>query len=285
MANSGSFLGISAKWTVGTIASDDQPTQCKGQITAGQTTLWFSPFIRWCGYNQWTQNEIRSLMDALGVPVKDTTIMHQWRDGDLARRGYEPHHGPIPTSIRKSDVALLEAARIELSARPFTTQPAGTHNSSGLRPDEAADDSHSERNQYSPRETDERKIVERQIRERRGQQPFRNALRKRYGDRCLVTGCEILAVIEAAHICPYRGEIDHDPENGLLLRADIHTLFDLNLLGIDPGELRVSLHPSVASEYAEFDGVTLGCAGRDRPSNNALTKRYQEFSQKLLESH
>lgn len=278
------FQGVTATCSVHDVASADQPKSHRGTVTAGGTRLSLSAFIRWCGYNEWAQDEMRDLMDKLGVLVRDKTIEHQWRDGDLARRGYETHHGPVP-SIRKQDAAILEAARMALSGRPSTARPVAPHGSSGLRPDEAANDTSSERNQYSPRETDERKIVERQIRERRGQQPFRNALRKRYGDRCLVTGCQILAVIEAAHICPYPGEIDNDPENGLLLRADIHTLFDLNLLGIEPTELRVRLHPSVASEYTEFDGVTLGFEGRSRPSSNALTKRYQDFSEKLLDSH
>jgi putative restriction endonuclease len=37
----------------------------------------------------------------------------------------------------------------------------------------------------------------------------------------------------------YRGMKDNDPSNGLLLRTDIHTLYDLNLLGIEPDSLKV----------------------------------------------
>ena len=89
-----------------------------------------------------------------------------------------------------------------------------------------------------PDKEDRRGLIWRQIKERRGQQSFRDALRKRYGDRCLVTGCRLLDVLEAAHIRPYRGENDNYVGNGLLLRADIHTLFDLNLLGIEPQQMR-----------------------------------------------
>jgi hypothetical protein len=109
---------------------------------------------------------------------------------------------------------------------------------------EEADQAESSKGEgYIPEGVDRRPLVERQIRERRGQRHFRDALRKRYGDRCLVTGCEVLAVLEAAHISPYRGEEDNHPENGLLLRSDVHTLFDLDLLGIEPEKLRVELHP------------------------------------------
>jgi len=134
---------------------------------------------------------------------------------------------------------------------------------------------------YVPQEGDRRKVVERQIRERRGQQQFRDALCERYRDRCLVTGCEVLAVLEAAHISPYRGEGDNHPANGLLLRADVHTLFDLDLLGIDPNDLRVELHPDVLKEYGPIAGVTLGCAGDQRPATEALRLRYEQFRRRL----
>jgi hypothetical protein len=126
-------------------------------------------------------------------------------------------------------------------------------------------------------------MVDRQIRERRGQQQFRDALRKRYGDQCLVTGCKLVAVLEAAHIRPYRGEGDNHPENGLLLRSDIHTLFDLDLLGIEPEHLRVDLHPDVAKqkEYAPLAGVALSCSDSQRPSREALWLRYEQFRRQL----
>jgi putative restriction endonuclease len=69
---------------------------------------------------------------------------------------------------------------------------------------------------------------------RRGQQAFRKALIEAYGGRCAITGCDLTDVLEAAHIHPYRGEKTNDVRNGLLLRADFHTLFDLGLIGIDP---------------------------------------------------
>jgi hypothetical protein len=128
---------------------------------------------------------------------------------------------------------------------------------------------------------DRRSVVERQIRERRGQYKFRNALRKRYGDRCLVTGCKVVDVLEAAHINTSPGEDDNRPENGLLLRADIHTLFDLDLLGIEPQHLRVNVHPDINSEYADLDGKTLLCDDHCRPSQEALQLRHRRFSERL----
>src|SRR5262249_54770104 len=113
---------------------------------------------------------------------------------------------------------------------------------------------------------DQRKIIERQIRERRGQQIFREELRRTHGDKCMATGCTVLAVLEAAHIKPYRGESDNHPENGLLLRSDIHTLFDLDLLGIEPESLRIEIHPSLTSEYGNLSGTRLTIASSARLS-------------------
>ena len=71
------------------------------------------------------------------------------------------------------------------------------------------------------------------------------------------------------------------PENGLLLRSDIHTLFDLDLLGIEPDRLQVELHPSLRPEYGDLAGLQLGCRSGLRPSSEALSRRYKLFLKKL----
>jgi hypothetical protein len=132
---------------------------------------------------------------------------------------------------------------------------------------------------YLPKDVDEREIIERQIRVRRGQQKFREALRRRHGGRCLVTGCEVFDVIEAAHIKPYRGPNDNNPNNGLLLRSDIHVLFDLNQIGIHPNALTIELTPALKADptYAILEGQKLRCSNAKPPSSVALRLRYQEF--------
>lgn len=81
---------------------------------------------------------------------------------------------------------------------------------------------------------DGRKKVLRSIALRRGQPKFRRALLTAYGFRCAVTGTCIEDVLEAAHIVPYNGDSTNHVCNGLLLRSDIHALFDLGLLSINP---------------------------------------------------
>lgn len=124
-----------------------------------------------------------------------------------------------------------------------------------------------------PSMADDRKKILRAIRVRRGQAGFRRDLIKRYGARCLVTGCEVEDLLEAAHIAPYRNSSHHDPRNGLLLRADIHTLFDLHLLKIDPSSLAITFDESVCREgYSAYHGKPL-CVGSKRPSEKYLKVR------------
>jgi len=122
--------------------------------------------------------------------------------------------------------------------------------------------------------------VMRSILARRGQRAFRDSLRARYGDRCVISGCTLLDVLEAAHIRPYRVQADNTPENGLLLRADLHTLFDLDYLGIEPGTLRVHLHPLAQVEpYAGIVGSVMLTQGQVL-DEAALQQRWISFSER-----
>ena len=64
------------------------------------------------------------------------------------------------------------------------------------------------------------------IKVRRGQQKFRDKLLDAYGRQCAVSGCNVVDVLEAAHITPFLGGKTNHITNGLLLRADLHTLLD-----------------------------------------------------------
>ncbi len=144
-------------------------------------------------------------------------------------------------------------------------------------PAEAAAADGGQEDSYIPTDGDSRESAYREIKVRRGQRDFRDALRRRYGDVCLISGCGELDVLEAAHIKPYRGQPDNHVENGLLLRADLHTLFDLDKIGIEPERLEVSVHPSIADPlYRELDGQTLRCDAT-RPSRDALQIRWEQY--------
>ena len=105
---------------------------------------------------------------------------------------------------------------------------------------------------------DARELIERAIHIRQGQGQFRQALLDAYERQCAVTGCEVAEVLEAAHIVPYRGSHTNILENGLLLRADIHTLFDRHLLTITPDSCQTQIHPDVrVGEYAALHGLRI----------------------------
>lgn len=104
---------------------------------------------------------------------------------------------------------------------------------------------------------DNRTYAMRSIAQRQGQQAFRSRLVGAYGRQCAVTGTTAVAVLEAAHIARYLGPQSNRTDNGLLLRADIHTLFDLHQLTVTPDYV-VRVDPRLADTYDEFDGVELG---------------------------
>jgi putative restriction endonuclease len=134
---------------------------------------------------------------------------------------------------------------------------------------------------YKLKESDDRELIFRQITARRGQQAFRDKLRARYGDRCMISGSRVLHVLEAAHISPYRNENDNHPENGLLLRADLHTLFDLDLVGIEPSTLKVCFNSTINSEeYKRLNGQVLTCCNGGQPNKQALLVRWQAFEKR-----
>ncbi|MBO9686107.1 MAG: HNH endonuclease [Mitsuaria chitosanitabida] len=99
--------------------------------------------------------------------------------------------------------------------------------------------------------------VLREIVRRRGQPKFRQDLLQAYERRCAVTGCQIEAILEAAHIAPYRNDGSNHVQNGILLRADIHTLFDLGMLRVTVDYL-IELDEGLrGSDYWAYQGKKL----------------------------
>jgi predicted restriction endonuclease len=117
-----------------------------------------------------------------------------------------------------------------------------------------------------------RRIIASLVR-RQGQADFRAWLLDAYGRRCAITGCNVIEALEAAHITPYLGRATNYVGNGLLLRSDIHTLFDLGLLAIDPDTLTVLVAPGLeSSDYGELAGTRLWTPASEAcwPSRDAL---------------
>lgn len=106
---------------------------------------------------------------------------------------------------------------------------------------------------------DELEYVYQKVKKRIKQSKFRRELLDVYNNTCAVTGSKIIQLLEAAHIQPYNGGHTSVIKNGILLRSDIHDLFDLyvdgkRLLNITKDYI-VEIHPSLMdSEYGQFNG-------------------------------
>lgn len=111
---------------------------------------------------------------------------------------------------------------------------------------------------------------------RQGQADFRHALLDAYGGRCAMSDCAVDAVLEAAHIIAYDGPATNHVQNGLLLRADLHTLFDAGLISVEPETYLIVVDASIrSSEYGQHHGrrLRLPIAAEQRPSRRALHAR------------
>jgi putative restriction endonuclease len=84
---------------------------------------------------------------------------------------------------------------------------------------------------------------------RLGQQSFKAVVLDSYHRRCAISGTHIPPVLQAAHIRPVARGGEHRLDNGLLLRSDIHTLFDRGYLGVDP-QHRLLVSPRLRADFS-----------------------------------
>jgi putative restriction endonuclease len=71
------------------------------------------------------------------------------------------------------------------------------------------------------------------IKPRLGQGAFRVAVTEAYGRQCAISDGKVLPALDAAHIKPYGDGGLHTESNGILLRKDIHSVFDAGYVTID----------------------------------------------------
>jgi putative restriction endonuclease len=112
---------------------------------------------------------------------------------------------------------------------------------------------------------------------RLGQGAFRVAVTEAYGRRCALTEGKVLPALDAAHIVPYGEGGAHTKSNGILLRKDIHSVFDAGYATIDP-DYRFVVSSKVRAvfnngeEYRRLHGATLRLPDHlsDRPDPEFL---------------
>lgn len=118
-----------------------------------------------------------------------------------------------------------------------------------------------------------------------GQGAFRVLITDAYQRRCSITGEKTLPVLESAHIRSYSENGPHSISNGILLRSDIHKLFDNGYLTITT-DLKVEVSKRIkeeflnGKEYYQYHGkdlITLPNSLSDRPD-----KRYIEWHNSII---
>jgi hypothetical protein len=120
---------------------------------------------------------------------------------------------------------------------------------------------------------DERQHIYTQVEIRQNQRKFRELVFDNCGGRCVITG--LMVVLEAAHLVPFAdGGVDTF-DNGLLMRVDIHRLFDAGYMAINPADMSAHF---ITAGYAEYEGRIINTR---KPVNPAyLAARWEAFTQR-----
>jgi putative restriction endonuclease len=121
---------------------------------------------------------------------------------------------------------------------------------------------------------------------RLGQGSFKAVILDAYHRRCAISGTHIPPVLEAAHIRPVAKGGEHRLDNGLLLRSDIHTMFDRGYLGVDPS-YRLHVSPRLRADFSNGDQfyakagqiIELPERRADRPNREFLEWQLDEIFQ------
>jgi putative restriction endonuclease len=123
----------------------------------------------------------------------------------------------------------------------------------------------------------------RMVAPRLGQGGFKAFVEEAYARQCAITHHQILPTLQAAHILPVSEGGQHRVDNGLLLRSDVHTMFDRGYLGVDE-EYRLRVSPRLRTEFGngeefyskEGQNIALPLVTRNRPSAEFLAWHLQK---------
>jgi len=131
----------------------------------------------------------------------------------------------------------------------------------------------------------QKKLIEQATRP--DQQRFSETIRGNYRGRCAVTGCVTAAALQAAHISIKSGldnsrEDDNSPANGILLRSDIHALFDRLLITLSEDGTRVEVSPQLTDPiYIGLKTVAVARPDKGPPSVENIQEHRNRFFERL----
>ncbi len=197
--------------------------------------------------------------DVIGGPAKDdpapSFLTLHWRDQTIETdlpthrhndsiRGFIRHRGDFTKALFEEGGAEVDDVIIfeQLGSHEFRLH---LEKPNGSRVSGASSIERAKQSKWVERET------------RPEQQRFRRGVMERDGLRCVISGCEIADVLDVAHLAPRGPGGSDDTHNGIILRTDLHRLFDAGKLRLH-GTGRVTLAPDVTDpEYRRFDKVVI----------------------------
>lgn len=158
--------------------------------------------------------------------------------GKLAREVWDAYYD---TGNATLDVEALESDYRRLWP-PAATLPPGDIENPATAPLEAPDD-----------DIVDKRLVS--ITRRRGQPAFRKRLLHLYDGRCAISGVDIDLVLDAAHIVNHAKSGVNHSDNGILLRSDLHDLFDAGMIVINPENYTIEVDESLSNSlYYAYNG-------------------------------
>jgi predicted restriction endonuclease len=124
---------------------------------------------------------------------------------------------------------------------------------------------------------DELTKIQRLINERKNQSKFRSSILSLYNGQCAITKTAADKVLEAAHIIPHADSGINKNDNGILLRKDIHTLFDNYLIRINPYTMKIEVDSSVKDRiYTCYNDTEINLPIKDKQYLEAKWKGERE---------
>ncbi|GLK51349.1 HNH endonuclease [Maricaulis virginensis] len=110
---------------------------------------------------------------------------------------------------------------------------------------------------------------------RQGQSRFRQQALEIWKGKCAISGVAHEQALEAAHVSPHSQYGQMTRKNSIILRVDLHRLFDIGMIAVDPEDIKVKVNPILES-YQEFDGRSIALPDSG-PSPEQFTDRWSQF--------
>ncbi|MBR1299332.1 HNH endonuclease [Bradyrhizobium sp. AUGA SZCCT0042] len=110
---------------------------------------------------------------------------------------------------------------------------------------------------------------------RPNQAAFSTNIRRAYEGKCAFTGCATAEALEAAHIKISEGQDDNDLRNGILLRADIHALFDKGLIALSLDGSRIDISAELSDPSYDFLRTVEVSHPKDRGPSEANIRHHR----------